>query len=390
MPKIGQAMTEGTVVAWHCPDGAEIRQGEVLVTIETDKSTYDLDAPATGTVHILVAESEEVGVGAPLAVIGEGSVVPPASPPPPSAAADRPPSAAAGSEAAPAGRSAAPRGRDHVLASPRARRVAAERGVDLATVTPGSADGVISVQDVERAAAAAAGSGLPGRRVRERRPLRGIRRASVRRVSSAWQSIPHIVQMVDVDATGLKQAQAAERERVRNLTINDLILRAAAETMGANPDLNAGIDNSDTLVLYERVDVGCATETPRGLVVPVIRNAEELALSELVAERERLVAAARDGRLDPADVGDASLTVSNLGMFGVAFGTPIINLGEPLLVFVGTIEDRAVVRDGAVVARPMLTLSIAYDHRIADGVPASRFTQGLRQNLEGLGKENTI
>ena len=149
------------------------------------------------------------------------------------------------------------------------------------------------------------------------------------------------------------------------------------------PDLNGTIQNEE-LVLYDGVDIGFAVDSPRGLLVPVIRGADSLSITQLVTESQRLVEAARAGQLGPDDMGNASLTVSNLGMFGIRAGTPVINLGEPILVFVGMVEERPVVADGQITARPMLTLSIAYDHRVADGVAASRFSQGLKQELENL------
>jgi pyruvate/2-oxoglutarate dehydrogenase complex dihydrolipoamide acyltransferase (E2) component/uncharacterized OsmC-like protein len=382
MPKIGQAMAEGTVLHWHYQDGDRVEKGAVLVTIETDKATYDLEAPASGALHIYVPEGQEVAVGTIIAEIGEPShkastapvTVPPAAPTP-----------AAGAPRGPAGKK--------VFASPKAKRLAAQHGIELSTVAPSGADGVISADDVERAVAARRGKELTplapavgpvsGRAVRERRKLTGIRKTSARRVQEAWQTIPHIVQMVDVDATRLLAARAALKETIPSVTLNDVILHAAAQVLAGLPELNGTIE-ADTLVLYEGVDVGFAVDTPRGLVVPVIRRADSLPVAELVAESRRLIDTARAGRLTPADIGGASVTVSNLGMFGIRCGTPVINVGEPMLVFVGAVEDRPVAVAGKVEIRPICTLSIAYDHRVADGVAASRFTRGLKDRLESL------
>ena len=220
-----------------------------------------------------------------------------------------------------------------------------------------------------------------GRAVRERRPLTGIRKTTARRTQEGWQTIPHIVQMVDVDATTLLATRAQLKAEIPSLTINDLLLLAAAQVMAEHPELNATVEG-ETLVLYDGVDVGFAADTPRGLVVPVVRHADKLSVKEFAAESVRLIEAARNGRLGYEDIGNASLTVSNLGMFGIRFGTPVINLGEPILVFVGAVEDRPVVDHGQVVIRPMMTLSIAYDHRVTDGVGAAAFTQGLKERLE--------
>ncbi len=376
MPKLGQAMTEGVVVRWHRKDNAQVAAGEVLVTVETDKATYDLEATEGGTLHIVVQEGEEVPIHTVIAEIGDAPV--------------QTDTASALPSAEPAVQRAASRpGR--LLASPKAKRLATERGIDLSTLTPSSADGVISAADVERAAGnavvdrqpVAAAHTASRRTERERRALTGIRKAAARRVQEAWQTIPHIVQMVDVDAGRLQAVRERLRAGIAKLTLNDLILYAAARVLTGLPDLNGTVDNEE-LVLYEGVDVGFAVDSPRGLLVPVIRGADGLSITQLVQERQRLVEAARAGQLPSADMGQASLTVSNLGMFGIRAGTPVINLGEPILVFVGTVEERAVVWNGQIVVRPMLTLSIAYDHRVADGVAASRLSQGLKEALEAF------
>ena len=377
MPKIGQAMSEGTVIEWHVKDGEQVEKEAVLVTIETDKATYDLEAPASGTLHIYTAEGQEVSVGTVMAEIGDAprqtNVASPAVP-----RASAPP--------------ATPKGpaRKRILASPKAKQLAAKNGIDLATLTPSSVDGIISAADVEQAltvgqtrVGAETDIGA-GRAVRERRQLTGIRKTSARRVQEAWQTIPHIVQMVDVDATALLAIRAQLRDEAPALTLNDLILHTAACVLATQPDLNASVED-DTLVYHGGVDIGLAVDSPRGLLVPVIRRADKRSVVELVAESQRLIRAARSGKLGLDDMGNASLTVSNLGMYGIRFGTPVINLGEPILIFVGAVEDRPVAVDGQVIIRPMLTLSIAYDHRVADGVAAASFTQSVKQTLEGLG-----
>ncbi len=383
MPKLGQAMTEGVVVRWHRKDGERVAAGELLVTVETDKATYDLEATAGGTLHVLVQEGEEVPIHTVIAEIGDAPVrADTASAPPPAEPVARQ-------------RKASRPGR--VLASPKAKRLAAEHGIDLSTLTPSSADGVISAADVEQAAEnavayqQAAMSARPvvasTRTERERRPLTGIRKAAARRLQAAWQTIPHIVQMIDVDAGALQAVRERRKAALAGLTLNDLILYAAVRVLAGLPDLNGTVEN-DELVLYDGVDIGFAVDSPRGLLVPVIREADSLSITQLVRERQRLVEAARAGQLQPADMGQASLTVSNLGMFGIRAGTPVINLGEPILVFVGAVEERPVVRNGQIIARPMLTLSIAYDHRVADGVAASRLSQGFKEALENLESES--
>lgn len=380
MPKIGQAMTEGTVIQWHCQDGQRVEKDAVLVTIETDKATYELESPVSGTLHIYVGEGQEVSVGTVIGEIGDaprraaGAVASPsASPAEPSALAAK-----------------APRHK-RILATPKAKKLAAQHGIDLATVVPSGKDNFISAADVEQAlktkqAAPGVAETPAGRTVREQRKLTGLRKTSARRVQQAWQTIPHIVQMVDVDASALVATRTHLKDEIPALTLNDVILHTAARVLVSHPDLNATVED-DSLIVYDGVDIGLAVDTPRGLLVPVLRQADQRSIAECVAERERLVEAARSGRLGPDDAGNASLTVSNLGMHGIRFGTPVINLGEPLLIFVGAVEERPVAVDGQVAIRPTLTLSIAYDHRVADGVAAAGFTQSVKHALEGLDKE---
>lgn len=372
MPKLGQAMTEGTVQQWHRKTGEWIRQGEILVTIETDKATYDIEAPASGTLHITVPEGQEVRVGTVIGEIGNAPAHTQAAATVASPLSVTPPSSKAA-------------GRTRILASPKAKQLATEQGIDLATVTATSADGVIAVADIEKVLAAkkSAPPSLPetGHAIRERRALTGIRKTTARRTQEAWQTIPHIVQMVDVDATALLAARAQLKSEIPSLTLNDLILHAAARTLVELPDLNGTVEG-DTLILYEGVDVGFAVDTPRGLLVPTVRKADTLSVKEVATESQRLIEAARAGRLMPDNIGNASLTVSNLGMFGIQFGTPVINLGEAILVFVGAVEERPVAVNGQIAIRSMMTLSIGYDHRVTDGVGAARFTQGLKERLE--------
>ena len=379
MPKIGQSMELGTVIRWHAADGDEVQEGQVIVSIETDKASYELESPASGTLHIVVPEGEEVPVETVIGTIGAGAPGRNAGPAP----------AFAASPPAVSSRGASPRG-GRVLASPKARRLAGELGIDLARVTASSPDGVISAEDVERAAAATTAQpaetvpAAEGLRVRERRKLTGIRRTAARRLQEAWQTIPHIVQMVDVDASGLLAERARLQARGVNVALNDLLIVAAAGVMTAHPDLNARLDG-DELVLYDGVDVGLAVDTPRGLLVPVVRDAGALDVESVAAETARLIEAARAGSLKAEEIGGASVTVSNLGAFGIRAGTPVISPGEPALIFVGAIEDRAVAGPSGVETRKMLTLSIAYDHRIADGAAAAAFTRDLKVRIEAFG-----
>lgn len=391
MPKIGQVMEAGTIIKWLRADGDRVAAGDSIAEVETDKATYELEAPADGVLRTRVAEGEEVAIDTLIAIVEVPGAAPAASAPGAQAAA---PGAAPAATPAPAAARQPARSGQKVAASPKARRLAAELGIDLAMVTPSGADGVISAEDVQAAAntpatrpvsgVTAAVTGTSTRAVRERSRLSAFRRAAARRLQESWTTIPHIVQMIDVDARGL----LAERERLgaagTPVSLNDLIIHTAAAVLARRPHLNGTVEGED-LVLFEGIDAGLAVEGPRGLVVPVVRGADRLSPAGVAAETRRLVAAARGEGLKGTDAGSASFTVSSLGAWGIRAGTPVINLGEPLLIFVGAIEDRPVVESGHLVVRPQLTLSIAYDHRVADGAVAARYTKDLRDALEALG-----
>jgi pyruvate dehydrogenase E2 component (dihydrolipoyllysine-residue acetyltransferase) len=379
MPRLGHSMTEGTLVAWLAEPGATIHAGQILLTIETDKAEYEVEAPADGVLsEPLVAETRTVPVGAVL-----GWVLAPGETRPDTPAANAPPA-----ESAPRGRRQAPAGR--VRASPKARRRADERGIDLAAVTGSGPDGLVTEADVERAARAAQPASEPatgewnGRPVRERRRLTPVRRTTARRMVDAWTHVPHIVQMIDVDMAEVRRLRGrwkTEGGDAATIGYNDFIVKATALALAEHPEINAAVDG-DELLVFAEVNAGIAVETARGLLVPVVRCADRHSLLAVSREAHRLAEKARGGGLDPGDCAAGTFTVSNLGGFGIRAGTPVLNPPEAVLVFVGAVEERPVVRDGTILARPTVTLSIAYDHRVADGADAARLSERIARLLE--------
>ena len=373
MPRLGHSMTEGTVVAWLAPAGAEVRAGQPVASIETEKAEYQIEAPADGRMsRPVVLEGATAEVGAVLAyVLAPGEVIEQAT------TAAAPPSPH-GAGPAPA---AATRAGGGTPVSPRARRLARELGVDLSSLSGSGADGLIVEADVQRAAA---GSPAAGRPIRERRQLTPVQKTSARRVTEAWRDVPHIVQMIDADVAAiqrLREGWKADASPLAAITFTDFVLKAGAQALTQHPALNASIEG-DELLLFGDVNAGVAVDTPRGLLVPVVRNADRRTLLEVALESRRLAEAARQHRLTPDLIGSGSFTISNLGRFGIRAGLPILNPPEAVLVFVGAVEERAVVREGTVVVRPMVTLSIAYDHRVADGVAAARLSGAIKALLE--------
>ena len=384
MPRIGQSMSEGTVTGWLREPGSAVAAGEAVVAVETDKTEFEVEAPETGRLgKPRVAVGETVPVGTLLVEIlapGEEEAASPVG-----AAATAP------APAVPRPTSPAARGEARARASPKARRLAQELSVDLAMLTGTGPEGLITHRDVERAIAPRVGrpqvappAPFAGRAVRERRPLTSVARATARHTQTAWQQAPHFVQMIDVDMTAAKEAravwQAAGDPRAAT-TLGDLFVAATARALCEHPALNAGYEG-DALLLFDGVHIGVAVDTPRGLLVPVVRHADQLDLAALSTRIRELAQGARDGQLSPDLLEGGSATVSNLGAYGIRMGTPVLHSPEALLVFVGVVEDRVVVHDGAPAVRAETTLSIAYDHRVVDGARASEFTRRLRDLLE--------
>jgi pyruvate dehydrogenase complex dihydrolipoamide acetyltransferase long form len=395
MPKLGHTMTEGTVIQWHKRPGEKIREGESILTVETDKAQVEIESPAAGVfAKLIAAEGLVVPVGGALGVItAEGEAVPaefdrlasPAS----AAAATSTNSSTSKIEAAKPQRAASGR----VIASPRAKRLAAERGLALASIAGTGVDGMVTEDDVKHAAeqgasapAAAApastsyagdGATAPARREK----LTRIQAVGARNLTASWNAIPHFVQMVRVDMSRALAARKALGEGGTKVGITDLILAATVQALKENPRINANYENGEMLI-YDRVNLGVAVDTPEGLIVPIVHDADRLELPALSARVAELAERARSRQLRPTDLEGATFTVSNLGAYGVENGTPVIFAPQVALMFVGAIRDEVLAIDGHIEIRPAMHISIAYDHRGIDGATASRFTTRVKAILE--------
>jgi pyruvate dehydrogenase E2 component (dihydrolipoamide acetyltransferase) len=372
MPQLGQAMEFGSVAEWLVADGSTVEAGQPVATIESDKSAYEIEAPAAGKLWHRARVGTEIAVGALLAVIGDDVAdVRTAVIEVTQTAVETPD----------AGQSTTPlESHDRALASPRARETAKQLDVNLSSIAPHRTDKLIVASDVEKAArsrpqhtlTAPAGT-----------TLSHLRRTAADRLVRSWHQAPHFVQMVHVDATQLLKAVALMRQRRLAGSLNDLLIKTLADVMASFPELNARFQDG-RLVPLPDVSVGLAVATDEGLIVPVVRHASALSLSQVASAMRELIEAARERRLDASQMSQASLTLSNLGRYGIAFGTPVLNLDEPILVFVGAIEARPVVREGAIVVGDMMTLSVCFDHRVVDGVQAAQFSQAVKNRLESL------
>ena len=380
MPKLGHAMTEGTVLQWHKRAGDKVAQGEPVLTVETDKAEVEVEAPTSGVLaRVSAAQGEVVQVGGELAVIAlNGESIPVETAAKPAAAA------AASSATAPKAPSAPPARPGRVLASPRAKRIAAESGLDLAGISGSGPDGMITEDDVRRAAEqpAAAPTQSSGPLVPARREkLTRIQAVGARNLTQSWQQVPHFVQMVRVDMSRAIEKRRAANSAGARITMTDLILAAVAEALRENPRVNASYNDGEMLI-FDRINLGVAVDTPDGLVVPVIHDAQSLDLAGISARAAEQAAKARDKKLTPYDMEGATFTVSNLGAYGIENGTPVIFAPQAALMFVGAVRDEVLAVNGKPEVRPAMQIAIAYDHRGIDGATASRFTTRVKQLLE--------
>ena len=392
MPALEMAQETGRVVRWLKAEGDEVAKGEPLMEIETDKVTVDVEAPAAGVLAgVSAAEGDDVPVGATIAfLLAPGEALPEpvaastssrSSPAGPPAASVSPQTGAAVPGIPPPsdGPGRAMRGRP--LASPKARRIALERGIDLGSVTGSGPRGASLATDLA-AAAAAAGPARPAPSF----PTGGagaIWRRMAERTTASWQSTPHFFLLRDVDASRLVSWRESLRARpgYEAVTHTDLLVKIAAEALSRHPRVNASWREGG-LVQGDGVNVGIAVAVDDGLVVPVVHGADGLGLDGIAARRSELVAAAREGRLRTEDVAGGTFTISNLGMYGVDAFLAIVNAHQAAILAVGRIADRVVAADGHPAVRPMLTLALSFDHRVVDGARGAEFLDTLASLCE--------
>jgi len=354
LPDLGEGLTEGEVARWLVVEGQAIREDDPLVEISTDKVTVEIPSPYEGTVlRILVAEGEVAPVGAELVLIGEPSETVVAPPKAPSN------SLLQGAEAVASSGSAG-----RAQATPVVRRIAAELGVDLTGVSGTGAGGRITEEDVRAAEAGA--TPKEGRREK----LRGVRRVVAEHMARAHREVPAVtwVEECDFESVPLDKLVA-------------VVAKACAEALVEFPELNARLEG-DEIVYLDRYDIGIAVQTEHGLVVPVVRDADEKTVDEIHGEFSRLATGAREGTLAPNEVRDSTFTVTSAGKLAGLFQTPLVNHPEAAILSVGRIAPKAVVRDGEIVVRKTGAIAVSFDHRIVDGARAAEFGLAVISRLE--------
>jgi len=389
LPDVGEGIAEGEVVRWLVAEGAAIKEDDLLVEILTDKANIELPSPVSGTfLKILAQPGQVVKVGEPLALIepagGKAAArhVTTSSDHPTSTPRD----ATEPGEGSHPKRAGAPGG--EVLATPFVRKLAKDLGVELGAVPGTGPGGRITEEDVRRAAAPTARAGaIVDSTSEERVPFRGRRRMIARKMVAAKTRVPHALLVDEADVSGLlaeraKVRETGEREGVR-ITILPFIMKAVAGALRRHPALNASLDEArEEIVLKKKVDVGMAVDAEDGLVVPIVRNADAKSVIELAREIERLSAAAREGTLASGDLTGGTFTISSVGSIGGLFSYPVINVPEAAILAAHKIVTRPVVRDGEIVPREMMYLSLSFDHRIVDGGEATRFLNEVVRRIE--------
>ena len=394
LPAVGDTMVEAEIVEWLVEVGDEVNLDQAICSIETDKSVVEMTTPYRGTVIALGGEpGDVVAVGEALFVVGEPGEEPPnpeSQPPPEPAEAPThvgPAPAVAGTGAAPSspGRQPAvavagavappaPAGTGSVKALPKVRKLARERGIDLATVTGSGPGGSITVADLDAAPATAATGGR-----RER--MSALRRSIARHMAESAR-IPQFTSMVDADATGFLAARSALAAEVGSrVPVDALLVALLATVLRDHPVMNAMVDGDD-VVYFDRYDIGVAVDTAAGLMVPVVRGADTRSVPELSAEILRLAASARDRTVTPDELSGATATVNNVGALGVLAGTPMLPAGTTMIAAFGMVRPVVRLLGGTPVEVPTMTVSATFDHRIIDGGASGRFLAHLKDTIE--------
>ena len=372
LPDLGEGLTEGEIARWLVSEGQEVAEDDPLVEIQTDKATVEIPSPYEGTVlRILVAEGEIAPVGAELVLIGEegesaSDTLAQASADPSSSARSNERAARDDLSQAP---SAATAGVGRVQATPVVRKIALELGVDLGALAGSGPGGRITESDV-RTAAAGSGEG-------RREPLRGVRRVIAEHMTRAHREVPPVtwVEECDFEGVPLDRLLAA-------------VVKACADTLVEFPELNARLDG-DAIVYLDRYDIGVAVQTDDGLVVPVVRGANEKSEESLSGEIAALADGARAGTLTPADLRGSTFTVTSAGKLAGLFQTPIVNHPEVAILSIGRVAPRPVVRAGEIVVRRTGTIALTFDHRVVDGARAAAFGLAVIERLQSDAASST-
>ncbi len=436
LPDLGEGVHEGEILKWHVAEGGQIAEDAPLVDVETDKAAVTIPSPAGGT---LTRQGGKVGdvvmVGSIIAVIDSGAAAgapaakapakaeapakpeaPAPTPPTPVPARPTPPAAKPAAPAAPAAATSPPPGAGPVAAAPAVRRLARELGIDLHQVPPTGPGGRVTAEDLNRfqagggAAEAAdaapgggprmawAGGGIPFFDVEpmpdfaqwgevEREPLRSIRRKVAHKMTSSMILVPHVAHMDEADVTELEAFRQREKERLVGRdgaapTLLAFVAKAVAEGLKEARAFNASLDPFREEIVYKKyINIGIAVDTGRGLIVPVVREVDKKSVVEIATDIRDLAERARDGKIEVSELRGGTFTITNVGPLGGTALLATINYPEVAILAMGRVQEKPVVRAGEIVIRSILPLSLAFDHRVADGADAARFVTTMMAQL---------
>ena len=395
MPKLGLTMTTGKVGRWLVQEGSPVKQGEALLEIMTDKITNVIESPHDGVLlKIIAREGDELPVGAVLGAMGgDGEEYRALSPIATVETKTEPPTTGIPLPAASSGTSKS--GEEKIRISPLARKLAEERGLDWSGITGTGPSGRIVKEDVEAAIAAAATkeTALPRPVPAEKEssvspefsetPYAGMRRVIGEHMAQSWAVSPKVDYHVSVDATAmLKLRQAGKQTANEKITLTDIVVKIVARALKLRPNMNVALIG-EQIRQYSEPCIGVAVALENGLVVPVVRNADSKPLTAISRELRQLAQKARTGQLSLEEIRGGTFTVTNVGAFhSVDWFTPLLNQPEAGIIGIGRIVDTPVARDGQIVIRPMLGVSLSFDHRIIDGLPAAEFLKVVLDLME--------
>lgn len=419
LPRLGQGMESGTIVKWLKSEGEQVKKGDALYELDTDKVTQEVEAEATGVLLKIAISEGEVEVGRTIGFIGdkgetvaesaetdsaktddprlEASAEAPDSGEKPAVAPKRDPEREEGRAASTNGSKAEPEAAapaessagGRIKASPLARRIARERGIELSQVRGTGPDGRIVAEDVERADAQPASAAAPVAAAAsgeiESRPLSNVRKTIARRLTEAW-TVPAFQLTVDADMTRANALIARYRELNPDVrvTVTDLLTKLCAQALMRHRDMNVQYTD-DALLVFPNANVGIAVAAPQGLVVPVVHGAEMLTMGRIASVRGDLVSRARDGKLRSDDLDGGTFTISNLGMFEVDQFIAVLNPPQASILAVGATRDQVVPRDGELEVLPIMTLTLTCDHRAVDGATGADFLRTIKAYIEAPG-----
>jgi 2-oxoglutarate dehydrogenase E2 component (dihydrolipoamide succinyltransferase) len=383
VPSVGESITEGSIARWIKTDGDAVQQDEPIFELETEKATQEIPAPATGVLHIKVKAGEHVAIGSVVGTIEPGAA--PAKP-------------ASAKQAAPKGDGKAAPAKEPPALSPAARAVAAEHGVATAKIEGTGRHGVVLKEDVQKQlgepAAATAQAEVPAAKPQAaaapqretRQPMSAIRMRIADRLLAAQKGTASLTTFNEADLSAIMDLRSRYKDDFKKrhdvgLGFMAFFVKAAVEALTAYPLVNARIDGGD-IVMQQYYNIGVAVSTDKGLMVPVLRDADRMSFADIEKAIAAVAVKARDGRIGVADLQGGTFTITNGGIFGSMMSTPILNPPQSAILGMHAIQKRPVVRDDQIVIRPMMYLALTYDHRIIDGREAVLFLVRIKECIE--------